>query len=100
MTRTPFQDLQLMQSGYTKYMCFLCLWDSRDDKNYWTKKDWKEQKEYVPGRHNVKHGALADSAKIFLPPQDIKLGLMKSFVRAVDQKGLGFSNLKEKFEKT
>ena len=69
-----------LQSSYTKYMCFLCLWDSRDDKNHWTKKDWEERKENVPGRHNVKHMALVDSAKIFLPPLHIKLGLMKNIV--------------------
>ena len=86
-----------LQSGYTKYMCFLCLWDSRDDKNHWTKKDWKERKEHVPGRHNVKHVALVDPAKTFLPPLHIKLGLMKDFVRAMDLNGRGFLYLKEKF---
>ena len=79
-----------LQSGYTKYMCFLCLWDSRDDKNHWTKNDWKEQTEHVPGRHNVEHVALVDSAKIFLPPLHIKFGLKKNFVRAMDLNGRGF----------
>ena len=23
------------QSGYTKFPCFLCLWDSRDRENHW-----------------------------------------------------------------
>ena len=89
-----------LQSGYTKYMCFLCLWDSRDDKNHWTKKDWKERKEHVPGKYNVKHVALVDPAKIYLPPLHIKLGLMKSFVRAMDLNGRGFLYLKEKFGNT
>ena len=89
-----------LQSGYTKYMCFLCLWDSRDDKNHWTKKDWKERKEDVPGRYNGKHVTLVDPAKIFLPPLHIKLGLMKSFVRAMDLNGRGFLYLKEKFGNT
>ena len=86
-----------LQSGYTKYMCFICLWDSRDDKNHWTKKEWKERKVHVPGRHNVKHVALVDTDKIFLPPLYMKLGLMKSFVRAMDLNGRGFLYLKEKF---
>ena len=28
-----------LQSGYTKYMGFLFLLDSRDDKNHWSKND-------------------------------------------------------------
>lgn len=28
------------QSGYTKYPCFYCLWDSRAKHQHWTKKDW------------------------------------------------------------
>ena len=24
-----------MQTGYTKHMCILCLWNSRDDKNHY-----------------------------------------------------------------
>ena len=78
-----------------KYMCSLSLWDSRDDKNHWTKKDWKEWKEHVPGQYNVNHVALVDPAKIFLPPLHIKLDLMKSFVRAMDLNGRGFLYLKD-----
>lgn len=89
-----------LQSGYTKYMCFLCLWDSRDDKNHWTRNDWNERTEHLPGQYNVKHVALVEPAKIFLPPLHIKLGLMKKFVQAMDWNGHGFSYLKEKFEDT
>ena len=89
-----------LQLGYTKYMCFLCLWDSRDNKNYWTKNDWKERTEHVPGRYNVKHVALVDPAKIFLPPLDIKLDLMKNFVQAMDRNGRGFLYLEDKFGNT
>ncbi|GBN64302.1 hypothetical protein AVEN_111376-1, partial [Araneus ventricosus] len=28
------------QAGYTKYPCFLCLWDSRARDLHWTKTDW------------------------------------------------------------
>jgi len=27
------------QSGFTKYPCYLCLWDSRDRKNHYTRTD-------------------------------------------------------------
>ncbi|GBL75008.1 hypothetical protein AVEN_219879-1, partial [Araneus ventricosus] len=28
------------EAGYTKYSCFLCLWDSRARDLHWTKTDW------------------------------------------------------------
>ena len=28
------------QSGYTKFPCFLCYWDSRDKANHWKIKNW------------------------------------------------------------
>ena len=28
------------QSGYTKYPCFLCLWDSRARQKHWVQKEW------------------------------------------------------------
>jgi len=28
------------QSGFTKYPCFLCMWDSRATAQHYTKKDW------------------------------------------------------------
>ena len=27
------------QKGFTKFPCFLCIWDSRDRKNHWTQKE-------------------------------------------------------------
>ena len=34
-----------------------------------------------------------------LPPLDIKLGLMKNFVKAMNKHGKGFEHLREKFPK-
>ena len=36
------------QSGFTKYPCFLCMWDSRDRAQHYTKKDWPVREELVP----------------------------------------------------
>ena len=33
------------QSGYTKYPCFLCLWDSRARQKHWMQKEWPIRKE-------------------------------------------------------
>ena len=79
-----------LQLGYTKHMCFLCLWDSRDDSNHYSRTIWPPRKELAVGRYNVKHTPLIDPQKVYLPPLHIKLGLMKNFVKAMDQHGKGF----------
>jgi hypothetical protein len=86
-----------MQMGYTKYMCFLCLWDSRDDKAHYEVKEWPPRSDFVVGKHNVQHQPLVDPQKIYLPPLHIKLGLMKNFVKALSPEGEAFQYLKEKF---
>jgi len=45
----------------------------------------------------VQHPALAEGHKILLPPLHIKLGLMKNFVKAMDQNGSAFKYMTEKF---
>lgn len=32
--------LLCQQSGYTKYPCFLCLWDSRAKHEHWSRSEW------------------------------------------------------------
>lgn len=39
-----------MQSGFTKHMCFLCLWDSRDRDNHYKTKAWPPRVEFEPGK--------------------------------------------------
>jgi len=41
------------QSGYTKYPCFLCLWESRAKHEYWARKDWPPREYVVVGGRNV-----------------------------------------------
>ncbi|CAH2105649.1 unnamed protein product [Euphydryas editha] len=38
-----------LQGGYTKYCCFLCLWDSRAKQDHYKRKIWPVRNEYVPG---------------------------------------------------
>ena len=91
-----------LQLGYTKHMCFLCLWNSRDDSNNYTIRNWPERTEYKIGMYNGQHKSLVDPQKVYLPPLHIKLGLMKNFVKAMDHEGNGFQYLRQKFgaEKT
>ncbi|GFV84760.1 uncharacterized protein TNCV_4297421 [Trichonephila clavipes] len=75
------------QSGYTKFPCFLCEWDSRDRKQHYVKKTWPIRKALIPGVKNVERQSLVDPKKILFPPLYIKLGLMKQFVKALDKEG-------------
>ena len=89
-----------MQSGFTKFCCFLCLWDSRATSEHYTKSDWGMRSTYVPGASSVQSVPLVDSQKIFLPPLHIKLGLMKNFVKAMAKvNSEGFQYLCGKFPK-
>jgi len=85
------------QSGYTKYPCFICLWDSRDKNQHYAKKDWPLRNSLTAGDPNILHDPLVDSKKILLPPLHIKLGLMKQFVKALNKDGACFKYLTEKF---
>lgn len=88
-----------LQGGFTKFCCFLCLWDSRDTKNHYEKKKWPERKHYSPGQQNVQHEPLVSSEKIILPPLHIKLGMIKQFVKALPVEGPAFDRLREIFPK-
>ncbi|KAL4709243.1 hypothetical protein ACJJTC_010543 [Scirpophaga incertulas] len=48
------------QSGYTKYPCFLCFWDSRDKKTHWVQKEWPKRENVVVGQKNVINVALVE----------------------------------------
>jgi hypothetical protein len=85
-----------MQLGYTKYCCFLCLWDSRDRKSHYIKDKWPSR-SLNPGERNVQNEPLVDPNNILLPPLHIKLGLMKNFVKAMNQDGEAFKYLRAKF---
>ena len=85
------------QSGYTKFPCFLCEWDSRDRKQHYIKKDWPKRKSLQVGVKNVERESLVDPKKILLPPLHIKLGLMKQFVKALPKEGETFRYLCEQF---
>ena len=85
------------QSGFTKYPCFLCEWDSRNRAQHWVQKEWPKRKSLEVGNKNVINESLINRDKILLPPLHIKLGLMKQFVRALDRKGECFQYISRKF---
>ena len=73
-----------LQSGYTKYPCFLCLWDSRADELHFSKKIWPERMNFTPRHHIQNRIPLVDAQNVLLPPHHIKLGLMKQLVKALN----------------
>ena len=64
------------QGGYTKYSCFLCLWNSRADDQHYSRKQWRLREELTLGTHNAIRQTLVLKEKILLPTFQIKLGLV------------------------
>lgn len=86
--------LRGMQGGFTKYCCFLCLWDSRARTHHYTRKIWPERRSIIVGKDNVAFKALVKKENIILPPLHIKLGLFKNFVKSLDKEGRAFAYLR------
>ena len=85
------------QGGYTMCPCFLCLWNSRAKTKHWEQKQWPERKEFTPGEKNLLNQALVDPSKVLLPPLNIKLSLMKQYVKILDKHGACFGYICQKF---
>ena len=85
------------QGGYTKYPCFICLWDSGAKSEHWKRKDWPPREALVPGSMNVINTPLVPRGRIILPPLHIKLGLMKQYVKALNKDGECFEYILKKF---
>ena len=86
-----------LQLRYTKFCCFLCEWDSRDKKHHYIKKEWPKSESITPGQKNIVHPSLVNSDMIILSSINIKLGIFKNFVKALDKNGAGFHYLKQRF---
>ncbi|XP_076037944.1 uncharacterized protein LOC143030832 [Oratosquilla oratoria] len=88
-----------LQTGYTKFMCFLCKWDSRARSEHYIRSEWPSRESMTLGCHNVIHEPLVKKEKIILPPLHIKLGLMKQFTKALQHNKPCFQYLKGIFPK-
>lgn len=86
-----------LQSGYTKFSCHLCLWNSRSDNEHYTRVNWPPRTEFITGSYNVKKRPLVSQDSIILPPLHIKLGLMKNFVKALDRESEAFAYVRNFF---
>lgn len=86
-----------MQSGYTKYCCFICLWDSRYRGGQYSRKQWPERTVRCVGAENIANVPLVPINSILLPPLHIKLGIVKNFVKALNRESPAFQILKTIF---
>lgn len=77
--------------GYTKYCCFLSLWDSRYKGNQYERKVWPERTVHISGHQNIARPALVPMDKILLPPLHIKLGIVKNFVKRLNKDSESFA---------
>ena len=83
-----------LQGGYTKYSCFLYLFNSTADGEHYEKMHWPTREELTPGMYYVIREPLVSREKVLLPPLHIKLGLAKQFVKALGFEGEVFQNIR------
>ena len=83
--------------GYTKYPCFLCLWDRRAKNEHWIHEQWPKKNEFTVGEKNICNESLVSPDKVILPPLHIKLGLMKQYVKSLYKGGKYFKYICQKF---
>ena len=76
-----FNFLSSQQSGYTKYPCVLCYWDSRAKQKYLCATSWPELRSLNCVGRNI-NDPIVDRNNTLLPFLHIKLGIMKQFVKA------------------
>ena len=88
-----------LQQGFTKFPCYLCLWDSRNTNFHYNKRNWPPRSSYDIETHNVKHTPLVEPKKMLLPPLCIKLGLIKQFVKKLNPESDAFKHIQELFPK-
>ena len=80
-----------LQHGFTKYCCIICEWDSRAWSLHYSRKYWSARKSLEPGVMNVENKPQVELSKILLPSMHLKLGLVKNFVKAMNQGKAAFT---------
>lgn len=89
--------LRGMQTGYTKNMCFMCLWDTRYKGDQYEKHDWPLRETAKLRVNNIVENPLVSIDKVLLPPLHIKLGIVKNFIKALIQNERAFNELSRIF---
>ena len=91
--------LRGLQLGYTKYCCFLCLWNSRARNKRYIEKTWPQRIKEEEGQYTVVALPFVPQNKIILPHLLIKSGLFKQFVKSFRKDSAAFEFLNKFFPK-
>lgn len=89
--------LRGMQTGYTKNMCFMCLWDTRYQGDQYSVREWPLREHIRLRQNNIVETPLVPVEKMLLPPLHIKLGLVKNFIKALNKQGPAFTEIQRIF---
>jgi len=82
-----------LQQGFKKYCCFICEWDNGARSLHYSRKDRPARKSLESEIMNVENQPLVETSKILLLSMHLKLGLMKHFVKAMNQEEAAFTYL-------
>ena len=88
-----------LQGGFTKFPCYLCLWDSRNTALHYHQRSWPLRSSCDIGAHNEKQTPLVNPKKVLMPLLHIKLGLIKQLVKKLNPEGDAFKHIQELFPK-
>ena len=69
------------------------------DDQHFIKQEWAAKTHLVQGEYNAINELLVKRKKILLPPLNIKLGLVKQFVKCLDSNSDALSLIREMFPK-
>lgn len=86
-----------VKKGFSSYQCFLCVWEGRKRHLHYTNHKWDARVHFKLGQFSIDHIPLVESNKVILPPLHIKLGLIRSFICALDHESEAFKYLKTVF---
>ena len=81
------------QKWFTKYPCFIYMWESWARDKHWNQKLWPLRETLKVGLPNIVNNPIIDREKLIFPSLLIKLGLMKQFVRALNNDGESFQHI-------
>ena len=77
----------------------MCFWEGRRKELHYTDFKWQTRINFQISQNSIDNIPLIPSSKIILPPLHIKLGVIRSFVRALDHNGEAFKMLQTIFPK-
>lgn len=92
--------LKGLQCGYTKFMCYLCEFDTRDRTRHFKNYKWKERTDFIKTKFNVINEPLVNKNNVIIPPLHIKLGLMSSLIKTIKTNQNAINELAKLFPRT